>query len=293
MLMGWSNLPEVVARSFQHFLRDYIEKTSRNNQTKLNEADFKSSEPISFALDTSSKITSMAIARGEEVIESCAVQADEKRSERLWLDVQALLDKAGMRIGDVELFGVCTGPGNFTGLRVGISAVKGFAAASGKPLAGVTSLEAAAFAAKEATAVCAMIHAYKGEVYSQLFKSDDRGAPVALNEPLVSTSIEAVERIADLCDVVFIGDGAIDNADVIREVCREKAAGESNDGWRIEQATELVANRIARLAYLRFVRGETGTAESVRACYVRPAEAEIKLSLGLLGTKIQRSIKAK
>ncbi len=235
----------------------------------------------------------MAIARGAEVIESFAVQADERRSERLWLDVQALLDKAGMTISDVELFGVCTGPGNFTGLRVGISAVKGFAAATGKSITGVTSLEAAACASDGRAAVCAMINAYKGEVYSQLFKLDDARAPVALNDPLVSTPFEAIKRIAHLDEVALIGDGAIANADVIRDVGRENSvAGKLKSVWRIEQAIEPVANRIARLAYLRFVRGEAGTAESLRACYVRPAEAEIKLSLGLLGTKIQRSLKA-
>lgn len=235
----------------------------------------------------------MAIASGREVVGSFVVKADETRSERLWLDIQALLDNVGLMMSDVELFGVCVGPGNFTGLRVGISAVKGFAAATGKPIAGVTSLEAAAFAAKGATAVCAMINAYKGEVYSQLFEMDERGVPVALGEPLVSTAIVALERVAQLDNVAFIGDGAIDNADVIREVGREnEAAGKSNGAWRIEQATTPVADQIARLAYLRFVRGETDTVESLRACYVRPAEAEIKLSLGLLGTKIQRSIKA-
>ena len=259
----------------------------------MNEADFKAGETIIFALDTSSNVTSMAIARGDEVIESFAVQADEKRSERLWLDVQALLDKTGFVISDIELFGVCTGPGNFTGLRVGISAVKGFAAATGKSVAGVTSLEAAALAASGAAAVCAMINAYKGEVYSQLFEFNGSGAPVALNEPLVSTPVEAVERIAHLDEVAFVGDGAIANADVIREVGREsRAAGKSKGAFFVEQATGSVADRIVRLAYLRFVQGETGTAESLRACYVRPAEAEIKLSLGLLGTKIQRSIKA-
>lgn len=263
-----------------------------SNYTKSNESTFKPGEPVSLALDTSSKITSMAIARGEAIIESLAVQADEKRSERLWLDVQALLDRAGLNISDVELFGVCAGPGNFTGLRVGISAVKGFAAATGKPVVGITSLEAAASAVKEATAVCAMLSAHKGEVYSQLFELGNNGDPAALNDPLVSTSVEAVERIAQLNDVVFVGDGAIDNADVIREVGKGRADGELNGTWHIERATGSVAEQIARLAYLRFVGGETGTAESLRACYVRPAEAEIKLSLGLLGTKIQRSLKA-
>jgi tRNA threonylcarbamoyladenosine biosynthesis protein TsaB len=211
----------------------------------------------------------------------------------LWLDVRALLDEVGLKMSDVDLFGVCVGPGNFTGLRVGISALKGFAAATGKPISGVTSLEAAASAAKGVTAVCAMVNAYKGEVYSQLFELDDEGVPVALSEPRVSTATEALERIAHIDDVTFVGDGAIDNADVIREVGREnEAAGKSIGAWRIGHATAPAADQIARLAYLRFIRGETYTVESLRACYVRPAEAEVKLSLGLLGTKIRRSLKA-
>ena len=62
--------------------------------------------------------------------------------------------------------------------------------------------------------------------------------PSLVNEPLVSTSVEAVERIAHLDEVAFIGDGAIANADVIREVGREsRAAGKSNGAFCIEQAT--------------------------------------------------------
>jgi tRNA threonylcarbamoyladenosine biosynthesis protein TsaB len=263
----------------------------------LKEAILKSNGPIIFALDTSSKVTSMAVARGGEVIKSLSARADEKRSERLWVDVRALLDEAGATIGDVGLFGVCVGPGGFTGLRVGVSAVKGFAAATRKPVAGVTSLEAAAFGPRGASAVCAMVNAYKGEVYSQLFKLDEEGAPVAVNAPLVSTSIEALERVADLSAVTFVGDGAIENAQVIRGLGGDKfsepeAAEETGAAWRIYEVNEPAANRIARLSYLKFMRGETQSPEGLRACYVRPAEAEIKLRLGLLGSKIQRSLKA-
>ena len=263
----------------------------------MNDPGFTQSGPIILALDTSSKETSLAISRGNEALHSFAAQSDEKRSEKLWIDIRALLDEAGIAIDDVELFGVCVGPGGFTGLRVGIAAAKGLAAATGKPLAGITSLEASAFLASRAAPVCAMIKAYKGEVYSQLFELDERGGPVALSAPVVSTSIQAIERVADLESVTFVGDGAIDNAEAIRELAGDRFRGaeateRSSVGWRIKVASEPVAERVAGLAYLKMIRGETDTAESLQACYVRPAEAEIKLSQGLLGSKVRRSMKA-
>jgi len=258
----------------------------------LNEADFTTDAPILLALDTSSKVTSIAIARGREIIGSFSVRAEDNRSERLWLDVQALLDEVGLTIRSVNLFGVCTGPGGFTGLRVGLAAVKGLAAATGKPAVGVTSLAATAYEARGQAPVCALLNAYKGDVYSQLFSFDD-GEPMALNAPLVSSVVEAVQRVAHLNNVVFIGDGAMANADIVQEVSGARLLeGEPiklDNGWRIQPASEPLAAMIAQLAARQSARGETETAEGLRACYVRPAEAEIKLSLGLLGSKIKRS----
>jgi tRNA threonylcarbamoyladenosine biosynthesis protein TsaB len=258
----------------------------------LNEADFTTDAPILLALDTSSKVTSIALARGREIIGSFSVRADDNRSERLWLDMQALLDEAGLTIKHVGLFGVCTGPGGFTGLRVGLAAVKGLAAATGKPAVGVTSLAATAYEARGEAPVCALLNAYKGEVYSQLF-SFAEGEPVALNAPLVSSAVEAAQRVAHLNNVVFIGDGAIENADVVQEVggarLREGGATKHDSDWRIQSASEPLAEKIAHLAARQSARGEVETAAGLRACYVRPAEAEIKLRLGLLGSKIKRS----
>src|SRR5207253_7252732 len=135
--------------------------------------------------------TSIALTRGDRIVEPLAVDGDERRSERLWLDIGGLLERAGLGVEAIDLFGVCVGPGGFTGLRIGLAAVKGLASATDKPVAGVTSLEAA-MAAQGATTVCAMVGAYKGEVYWQLFTFDEGGLPVARSEPSVSTSTEAI-----------------------------------------------------------------------------------------------------
>jgi tRNA threonylcarbamoyladenosine biosynthesis protein TsaB len=161
--------------------------------------------------------------------------------------------------------------------------MKGLAAATGKPLIGVTSLEAAASQAKPSDVVCAFVNSYKGEVYSQLFSIDEDGVPVALDPPLVSTLSDALKRAEGHPGVVFTGSASLDNAELI----------ESASGGKIERgSSQSLAVDIARLSYLKSTRGETETAESLRACYVRPAEAEVKLSLGLLGSKIKRSLKS-
>ncbi len=261
----------------------------------MNEANHPKNQPIILALDTSARCTSIALARGGQIIKALAVPGDERRSERLWLDVSELLESAGLRIEAVELFGVCVGPGGFTGLRVGLAAVKGLAAATGLPVAGVTSLEAAAMAANGADTVCAMVGAYKGEVYWQLFRFDDRGLPVALSEPLVSTSSEAVAQVAALPEIVFVGDGVAASIEVIREMAGRRFIEDTNaacSGWRIKPATPRLAEAVARVAYLKWQQGAVETATDLQAVYVRLAEAEVKLSLGLLGSKIERSRKA-
>jgi tRNA threonylcarbamoyladenosine biosynthesis protein TsaB len=229
--------------------------------------------------------------RGAEVIASLNEDFDEKRSEKLWLEIERFLREARVSISEVDLFAVCVGPGGFTGLRVGMAAAVGFAAATGKPIIGISSLEAAAASAGDAPAVLAMTNAYRGEVYSQLFRCEGERGPVAENEPLVSTFRDALDRVAHSEKLVFAGDAARENADLIRELAGEVRRGESSQlpqAWVIQSSGTSFADEIARLAFLKLARGDVGGAEGVKACYVRPAEAEIKLTKGLLGSKIER-----
>jgi tRNA threonylcarbamoyladenosine biosynthesis protein TsaB len=248
------------------------------------------SAPITLAIDTSSRVTSLCITRNDEILGLLNGVFDDTRSEKLWVEINNLLTGAGLEVPSVDLFGACVGPGGFTGLRVGIAASKGFAAATGKPIVGVTSLEAAAMSVRSGKAL-ALVNAYKGEVYSQLFSIDAQRAPVAENEPLVSTFRLALERVARIEGLLLVGDAALQNAEQISKAMREIAAAASSttpESWRIQQPVCSSAEAVARLAVLRYRAGEAGTAESVAACYVRRAEAEIKLEKGLLGSKIDR-----
>src|SRR5215470_11495365 len=101
---------------------------------------------LQLAIDTSSALTSICIARGDEIAGALAVRMSNRRSERLWSQIDFLLKEADLSVDSIDLFSVCTGPGGFTGIRVGMAAAKGLAMAAGRPLIGVTSLEAVAAA---------------------------------------------------------------------------------------------------------------------------------------------------
>ena len=212
---------------------------------------------------------------------------DQKRSEKLWSDVSAVLAELGVTINDVDILAVCTGPGGFTGLRVGMAAVMGFSVATNKPIVGVTSLEATAFAAGPAGAVVAIVNAYKGEVYSQRFSFDGDRVPVAQNDPMVSSPEQAIERVGVEENLVFACNGVEAVAQDIERIVASRGYG----AITLKQSELGLAEAVAQLGFLKFGRGETQTPASLKASYVRPSEAEIKLSLGLLGSKIKRSMK--
>jgi len=254
----------------------------------LTKHNIKLAEPMILALETSSMATGIAVARGGTILKSLSERADERRSDTLWTGARLLLAELEMTVGNIDVFSVCVGPGGFTGLRVGMAAAMGFSAASSKPLVGVSSLEAAAFAASREALVCALVSAYKGEVYSQLFSFDVEGVPVPRNDPMVSPLEKAIERVGTEKDLVFAGDAAQAGAEVIGSF--DGARDERR--WTTSRAQHCMAEDVARLAYLKYVRNEIKNGGSLKACYVRPPEAEIKLSLGLLGSKIKRSMKS-
>ena len=241
-------------------------------------------EPLVFALDTSSTLTSLSVLRSDEVLVAHQAELDQKRSERLLVEVGSKLEGAGLSIADIDLFAVCTGPGSFTGLRVGIAAVAGWAWSLKKPVFGVTSLEASVLGAlRESQFVWSMVKGYKGDVYSQLFSADGDGLPMALGPAFIASPQEVVRRGEEDGHLIFAGDAAVAYRGIIE--------GLLGKGTReVVRDSGTLAGSVARIAATRLARGESGRLEDLKAFYVRPSEAEEKLSKGLLGSKIQRSL---
>jgi tRNA threonylcarbamoyladenosine biosynthesis protein TsaB len=263
----------------------------------IDDAEGKVETQIVLGLDTSSPLTSIAICKGAEVALSWTGELSETRSERLWVELDSRIRSIGVSLGDIDLFSVCVGPGSFTGLRVGIAAVSGLAWSLKKPTVGVTALEAAAFGASPAAAVCAMVNAYRGEIYWQLFGFNIDGSPLQLSEPAVTTLQVAMEKVGDIESLVFAGDASLQYRDSIVTLAGDRFTGQprpgnEQKGWSVAERSDSPAAAIARLAVIKASRGEAQDAEQLRACYVRPSDAEVKLALGLLGSKLKRALKA-
>jgi tRNA threonylcarbamoyladenosine biosynthesis protein TsaB len=237
--------------------------------------------PVILALDTSSKLTSIAIARGPQIIANFEVELDDNRSARLWEVLDFLLAAVGLTVEEVNLFAACTGPGGFTGLRVGIAAIKGMAAATQKPTVGVTSLEALAAAAFPASNVCILSNAYKGEVYTQRFSYDEQGLPVAESAPAVCLLAEALEQVKEIRNLTFAGDGAELNRQAILQrgesLANSQAGGQASAAaWHFTKVSGYLAAAVARLAYFKLLNGQALEPEKLKACYVRAADVKIK-----------------
>src|SRR5688500_8569540 len=135
------------------------------------------------ALDTTTRAGSCALARDGSVVRELTSDPGKSHAEHLPGDLMALLEAARVRLDAIDVFAVATGPGSFTGLRVGIATMQGLAFAEGKPLYGVSALDALAAVAAPAAhggRITAWIDAWRGEVYEAYY---EQGA--TLDQPVV------------------------------------------------------------------------------------------------------------
>ena len=122
------------------------------------------------ALDTTGEAGSIALVQHGAVVEELAMQSPDGYAHVLFGEIEALLARRRLSITDIDVFAAAAGPGSFTGVRVGLAAVKGLAEATGKKVAAISNLRAvASFGTKELRA--ATIDARRGEIYGGVYNS--------------------------------------------------------------------------------------------------------------------------
>jgi len=216
---------------------------------------------VVLAADATHEFGSLALARGDDLLEELALHSPTGFAHVLFGELDVLLRRHGLKAADIGCFAAASGPGSFTGVRVGLAFVKGLAEALGKPAVAVSNLRAlASFGSAPLRA--AVLDARRGEVYGAVY--DSAGRPIA---PETVMKLAAwIERLPD-------GDLEFVSADF--PALRAALAGTRFESARIVIPPRALAGGIARIALGDYMRGAAVDPAALDANYVRRSDAEL------------------
>ena len=216
-------------------------------------------------IDTSTVTGGVALLSDDRLVGESVLNIRTTHSERLLPALERLLADAGITVKELDLLSVVTGPGSFTGLRIGVGTAKGLSYALGVPIVGVTTLEGYGWQFKFFPGiVVAMVDARRENVFWQAFREG-----IALVDP----SYGSLQSVLDWCSCskrseeqfLFVGDGGINYGEQIR-------ASQS-----VPPSQNLLRpSAVAHLGYTRYLQGEHSDAFSLNPTYMRQTEAERK-----------------
>jgi len=129
--------------------------------------------PRLLAIDTTSEFGSLALAEGDRVLEEVAMDSPDGFAHVMFPEIERLLERHHLKITDIEGFAAAAGPGSFTGVRVGLTAVKGLAEATGRQVVAVSNLQALAWFGTKALRA-PVIDARRGEIFGAVYDQDLR-----------------------------------------------------------------------------------------------------------------------
>lgn len=234
------------------------------------------------ALDTSSPSGSLAVLRDENVIGTVSTWAQELHSARAFRHVESLLRELSLGLDAFDLFAVAAGPGSFTGLRVGLAAVKAWAEVYQKPIAAVSALEAVAMqsprARSSASLLVPVLDARRGQIYFGFYRSVNVGARNRLaleGEECVATPEEfaqAQQARRSQSDLVIVTPAPT----LVRAaLSRLESDGTPAGSIPVDEVSPILAPHIGRLGHLLAQRGELANALTLDANYIRRSDAEV------------------
>jgi tRNA threonylcarbamoyladenosine biosynthesis protein TsaB len=238
------------------------------------------------ALDTTTADGSAALVHDARVVDERRGDGARGHAERLPAELTLLPSAHGVPIDAIDVFAVASGPGSFTGLRIGIATVQGLAVATGRRIVAISALEALAHTAQRAEAgtfIAAWMDARRRDVFAALYRVGNGPAfsperLVEVEPPTVGSPDDVLERWAGTiggAPVAFVGDGAALYADSIDS--RGRLA------WSVDRSRPLLAAAIGLLAVERARRGATIDPAAVQPLYVRRPDAELARDHGRRG----------
>ena len=231
------------------------------------------------AIETATRAGSVAVARGVNVLSSRSGDASVSHSANLIELIDQVLNDAGAKLSEIDLFAAAVGPGSFTGLRIGLATVKALANCTGRRLVGVSTLRAIAHASGIDGDVVSLLPAGRGEVFAQRFTTAE-GSVEAIDAASHVSPQALLEKYGALEGLTWAGEGVRQQIELLTTWATEKGfpitdSGSSDSGWKVIEETHDLAQSVAAMALKEYEAGNSSSAEELHAVYVRASDAEI------------------
>lgn len=218
-------------------------------------------KPLLLALDTTHEFGSIALTRGGETIEEILLHAPDGFAHVIYGHLRGVLDKHRIRLREIDCFASASGPGSFTGVRIGLACVKGLAEACRKPAVPVSNLQAVA-SFGSAPLRAAILDARRGEVYAAIYDSAGRAVSPETVVPL-SVWLQTLPR------------GPLELVSTDFTPFCSAFANTPLESLPKVTAPLSLSSAIARIATSRFLSNEASDPGALDANYIRRSDAEL------------------
>lgn len=227
---------------------------------------------LTLAFDTSSKTVAVALLHDDVILYDTIINIDLNHSEVLLSAISYACLQTRIKISEIDLFACVIGPGSFTGLRIGVSTLKGLMLATGKPAVGISSLAALALnVGKSSKIICSVMDAGRGQVYTAFYRYNENGL---LDQIGTDEAVDPREIILNPeQEIIFVGDGAIKYSGIISNNINNKINIASSAQQYIR------ASSVGILGREKYNRNELLNAETFVPVYLRSADARVKKAL--------------
>ena len=219
------------------------------------------------AVDTSAKAASTAIVEDGRIIAESFINTKLTHSQTMLPMVENMLKACAVSVEEIDGFAVSVGPGSFTGLRIGISLVKGLAFSTQKKCAPVSTLEALCHNVSTVGRICAVMDARCSQVYTATFDFDGENYTRVTEDEAISI-LELEENVKKYqSDVIFVGDGAQMCYNKLKDTCKNVLISAEN--VRFQRASS-----VAAVAEMMFSQGNAVSADELVPSYLRLPQAQ-------------------
>lgn len=221
---------------------------------------------LMLSVDSSASPASVCLFEDGKILADYYLNSGFTHSQTLMAMVESVLNISGKTSQDIDVYAVNNGPGSFTGVRIGVSAVKGMAYAADKPCVAVSTLESMAYNyIGQDVYVCACMDARRNQVYNALFRVKTDTIERICEDRAIAVKDLLTELKSFDNDIFLVGDGA-------------QLVFDSSDDSRIHLAPPHLrfqrASAVAQAALEKYNRGETLTPAALMPSYLRLSQAE-------------------